>query len=139
MFRRKLYHHKSHEYGSYIIKGAYTNQPFPLNGSQLNKGYLVPNLPEYACVELPMTVDKDGFHSIPFKAIPEELAALNRTNINIQTMAIRAAHERKMEYVYMAVALDPHTSSEMTLDNIIKMCDEMYTEHHKGGWMPDYN
>ena len=47
--------------------------------------------------------------------MPEELAFLNRTNINVQMMTILAAKERKMEYVYMAAALDPHTSAELTV------------------------
>jgi alpha-galactosidase len=54
-------------------------------------------------------------------------------------MTIKAAKERKMEYVYMAVALDPHTSSEMTLDNIKAMCDELYAQHRKDGFMPEYS
>lgn len=138
MFRKKLMHFKSHEYGSYIIAAAHTGKPFKFNGSILNKGYMVPNLPEYACVEIPMTVTSSGFEAVPFKRIPDELAALNRTNINVQTMAIRAAHERRMDYVYMAAALDPHTSSELTVDQIKSLCDDLYNEHRKSGWMPEY-
>lgn len=138
-FKKKLRHRKTHEFGSYIIKGAHTGEGYLFNGSILNKGGIIGNLPESACVEVPVTAYKKGFSAEKFGTIPEELAALNRTNISVQLMTIKAAKERKKEYIYMAAALDPHTSSEMTLDNIIKMCDELYEEHHKGGWMPLYS
>lgn len=138
MFKKKLSHHKTHEFGSYIIAGAYLNKPYTFNGSVSNND-IITNLPPFACVEVPVTVDKNGFNTPKFGMIPEELAALNRTNIDVQAMTILAAKERKMEYVYMAAALDPHTSSELTIDNIIKMCDELYAKHYKDGYMPVYN
>ncbi len=137
--KKKLKHHKTHEFGSFIIKGAYSNEGFKFNGSVLNHGGIISNLPEFACVEVPVTAYRDGFKVEKFGSIPEELAALNRTNIAVQAMTIKAAKERKKEYIYMAVALDPHTSSELNIDQIISLCDELYEEHHKGGWMPEYN
>jgi len=138
-FKKKLRHFKTKEFGSYIIKGAHTNKPFTFAGSVLNTSKLIPNLPPYAAVEIPLTVDKNGFDAQPFARLPEELAALNRTNINTQAMTVLAAKERRMDYVYMAVALDPHTSSEMSIDNIIAMCDELYAQHRKDGFMPEYS
>ena len=67
--------------------------------------------------------------------MPEQLAALNRTNINPQLMMIRAARERKKEYVYMAAYLDPHTSAELSLDDIKALCDDLIAAH--GKWLPD--
>ncbi len=138
MFKRKQKHNKSKEYGSRIIQGAHTNKKYSFGGSMLNDKKTISNLPPYACIEVPMTVDANGFAAEDFGRIPDEQAALNRTNINPQEMAIRAAKERRMDYVYMAVALDPHTSSEMLLEDIIKMCDELYDFHHGDGWMPEY-
>lgn len=136
--KKKLRHKKTHEFGSFIVKGAYKDEPFVFNGSVLNTGNIISNLPESACVEVPLTVSAKGFSVEKFGSIPEELAALNRTNISVQLMTIKAAKERKMEYIYMAAALDPHTSSELTVDKIKSMCDELYEEHRKGGWMPEY-
>ncbi len=138
-FKRRLSHRKTHEFGSYIIKAAVENKPYKFNGSVLNKGGIISNLPDYACVEVPLIVDRDGFHVEKFGRLPEELAFLNRTNINVQMMTILAAKERKMEYVYMAAALDPHTSAELTVDRIKALCDDLYEAHHRGGWMPSYN
>ncbi len=138
MLKKKLKHRKTHEFGSFIIKSAHTGVPYEFGGSLVNREGFIPNLPPYACVEIPMTAYREGFKAERFGRLPEELACLNRTNINAQAMAILAAKERRMDYVYMAVAFDPHTSSEMTLDKIIEMCDEMYREHHAGGWMPEY-
>ena len=138
MFRRKLFHIKTHEYGSYIITAAHTGKPFKFNGSILNSGIMIPNLPQYACVEIPMTVSEKGFSAPPFKRLPDELAALNRTNINVQTLTMLAAHERRMDYVYMAAAMDPHTSSELTIDQIIALCDELFEAHYNDGYLPEY-
>ena len=137
-FKKKLSHKKTHEFGSFIIKGAYTDEGFELNGSVLNREGLIPNLPQDACVEVPVVAKREGFVTKPFGEIPEELAALNRTNISVQLMTIQAAYHKNMEYIYMAAALDPHTSSELTVDKIKTLCDELYNEHYKGGWLPKY-
>ena len=69
--------------------------------------------------------------------LPEQCAALNRTNINVQLMTIEAARTLKKDAVYQAVMLDPHTAAELTIDEIVAMCDELF-EAHKG-WMPEYH
>ena len=68
--------------------------------------------------------------------LPEQCAALNRTNINVQLMTIEAARSRKKEDIYRAVMLDPHTAAELSIDDIVAMCDEMIEAH--GDWMPEY-
>ena len=69
--------------------------------------------------------------------LPEQCAALNRTNINVQLMTIQAARTLKKDDIYRAVMLDPHTSAELSIDDIVAMCDELI-EAHKG-WMPAYH
>lgn len=137
--KKKLSHHKSKEFGSRIIEGAYTNKGFEFNGSCLNTDKIISNLPSFACIEVPMVAKKEGFIVDNFGEIPEHLAAINKTNINIQYMTILAAKHRSMHYVYLAAALDPHTSSELTIDEIMSMCDDLYNEHYKGGWLPKYS
>ena len=61
--------------------------------------------------------------------LPEQLAALNRTNINVQFLTIEAAFTGSRETVYHAAMLDPHTGSELTLDQIRSLCDDLIEAH----------
>lgn len=128
-------HHKSREYAASIIKAMITDQPFRVHGNVLNTG-LITNLPENACVEVPCLVDRNGIQPCYIGDLPEQCAALNRTNINVQNLVIQAARTKKKEYVYMAAYLDPHTAAELSLDDIKNMCDDLF-EAHKD-WLPEY-
>ena len=99
----------------------------------LNTG-LITNLPREACVEVPCLVDASGVTPTYVGDLPEQLAALNRTNINVQLLTIEAFVTGKKEHVYHAAFLDPHTSAELTLDEIRALCDDMIAAH--GDWLP---
>lgn len=132
----QLTHTRSHEYGSRIIEAMETNIPFKFGGNVLNTGRLISNLPENACVEVPCVVDRSGILPVYIGDIPEQLAALNRTNINTQLLTIEAAITGKRESVYQAAMLDPHTAAELSMDDIIAMCDELIEAH--GDWLPQF-
>jgi alpha-galactosidase len=63
---------------------------------------------------------------------------MNMTNINPQLLTIEAAVTKKKEHIYQAAMLEPHTSSELSIDDIIKMCDELYDAHTNAGY-PIFN
>ena len=67
--------------------------------------------------------------------LPEQCAALNRTNINTQLVTLEAVFHRARDAVYQAALLDPHTSAELSIDDTRKMCDEMLKalDHWHGG------
>ena len=132
---KKIEHIRSNEYASRIIEAIVTDHPYRFNGNVINNG-LIENLPKEACVEVPCFVDKNGVSACGVGRLPEQLAALNRTNINVQLMAIEAYQSRKMEDIYRAAYLDPHTASELSMDEIRSMCDELVAAH--GGWMPAF-
>lgn len=125
-----LNHDRTHEYGSYIIDAIKTNKPVSINGNILNTN-LITNLPNNAIVEVPCLVDGNGIQGTFVGNLPEQCAALNRTNINVQLLTLEASFTLKKEYIYQAAILDPHTSSELTLDEIINMCDELIAAHGK--------
>ena len=81
-------------------------------------------------------VDKSGVMPVYIGDLPEQCAAMNRTNIGVQLMTIEAAVTRKKEAIYQAAMLDPHTAAELSIDDIVAMCDELI-EAHKG-WLPEY-
>ena len=122
---RSLTHVRSNEYASYIMDAVVTNKPFEIAGNLPNAGGLVSNLPEDACVEVPCLVSAGGVQPVRFGPLPPQCAALNRTNINMQLLATEAALTGRKEHVYHAAMLDPHTSAELSLDDIVSMCDEM--------------
>jgi alpha-galactosidase len=62
-------------------------------------------------------------------ALPSQLAALNRTNINVQELAVQAVLEKDREAAVHAVMLDPLTAASLPLDRIRDMFDEMWTGH----------
>ena len=128
-----IVHEKSREYASRIIKAIVTDTPYKMNGNVINTN-LIDNLPKEACVEVPCLVDRSGITPCHVGKLPEQLAALNRTNINVQLMTIEAYRSKKKDDVYMAAYLDPHTSAELSMDDIKNMCDDLIDAH--GDWLP---
>ncbi|MNM90220.1 Alpha-galactosidase [compost metagenome] len=132
---QELKHERSHEYASYIMEAIETDVPFKIGGNVMNSG-LIPNLPAEACVEVPCLVDASGVTPTYVGNLPPQCAALNRTNINTQLLTIEAAITGKKEHIYHAAMLDPHTSAELSIDDMIAMCDDLIEAH--GDWLPAY-
>ena len=131
-----LTHERSHEYASYIFEAMETNKPFKIGGNVMNTGGLIANLPREACVEVPCLVDASGVTPTYVGNLPPQLAALNRTNINTQLLTIEAAMTGKKEHIYHAALLDPHTSAELSIDDIVSLCDDLIEAH--GDWLPKF-
>ncbi|MEK3715177.1 alpha-glucosidase/alpha-galactosidase [Paenibacillus sp. FSL R7-0333] len=130
-----LTHERSHEYASYILEAMETDVPFKIGGNVMNTG-LITNLPREACVEVPCLVDRSGVTPTFVGDLPPQCAALNRTNINTQLLTIEAAMTRKKDHIYHAAMLDPHTAAELSMDDIVSMCDDLIAAH--GEWLPKY-
>jgi alpha-galactosidase len=124
----QLTHQRTTEYGSYVIEAMETDVPFRIGGNVLNTG-LIPNLPSRAVVEVPCLVDRNGVRGCYVGDLPEPLAALNCTNVNVQLLTIEAALTGNRDRVYQAAMLDPHTSAELTLDQIRALCDDLIDAH----------
>lgn len=131
--RRSGRPHHSGEYGSLIVHAMETGQPQVIYGNVMNEG-LIDNLPMGCCVEVPCLVDRAGVQPTRIGALPPHLAALMRTNVNVQELAVKAAVERRRDYVYYAAMLDPHTAAELTLDEITALVDDLLAAH--GDWVP---
>ena len=127
---------RSNEYASRIMQAIVTGNPYKIGGNVLNNG-LITNLPAEACVEVPCLVDAYGVHGCHVGALPVQCAAMNMTNINVQLLTIEAARTLKKEHIYQAAMLDPHTGSELDIDTIKKMVDDLIEAH--GDYLPKYN
>ena len=125
---------RSLEYGTTIIHSIETGTPSRINGNVKNNG-LITNLLEGCCVEIPCLVDKKGISPCYVGDLPPQCAALNRTNINLQELAVRGIVEKDKTKIFQSILLDPLTSAILTIDETRQMVDEMFkaeTEYLKG-------
>ena len=129
-------HTRTTEYASYIMEAIVTDIPYKIGGNVINNG-LIPNLPAEACVEVACLVNKNGIQPCVQKPLPLQLAAMNSAMIGVQLLTIEAAVTQKKETIYQAAMLDPHTSSELSIDEIIRLCDDLIEAH--GSYLPKYH
>ena len=126
-------HERSPEYASRIIEAIVTNTPYKLGGNVLNTG-LITNLPSMATVEVPCIADGCGITPCYVGDLPVQLAAMNSSNIYPQLLAVEAAVTGSRETLYQAAMMDPHTAAELSIDDIVAMCDELLEAHKNAGF-----
>ena len=126
-------HERSREYGSRIIEAMITNTPYKIGGNVLNTG-LITNLPTAATVEVPCLVDANGITPTVVGDLPTQLAAMNSSNIYPQLLTVEAAVENSREKLYQAAMMEPHTAAELSIDDIVLMCDELLEAHKNAGF-----
>jgi alpha-galactosidase len=119
---------RSVEYGSLIIHSCETGQPRVIYGNVPNQG-IIDNLPSGCCVEVPCLVDKNGIQPTKIGALPLQLAAMMRTNINVQELTVEAILTGNRQHVYHAAMLDPHTAAELDLQQIKNLVDDLLDAH----------
>lgn len=132
---KELTHKRTGEYASYIIEAMETGVPYTFGGNVLNTG-LITNLPSDCCVEVTCLADKNGVTPGFVGDLPIQLAALNRTNINVQQLTVEAVLTGNRDYIYHAAMLDPHTSSELSIEEIKNLVDDLIKAH--GDWLPKF-
>jgi alpha-galactosidase len=125
---KRLTAERSEEYACRIIEAMETGRPTVINANVPNTG-LIDNLLDQSCVEVPVLIDKLGFHPMAVGEIPGQLAALSRSNQAVQQMATQAILDGDREAAFHAIALDPLTSAVLSLSEIREMFDEMWTAH----------
>ena len=126
-------HTRSREYASRIMEAIWTGKPYSIGGNVINNG-VIPNLPHEACVEVRCLVDGEGIHPTYAGSLPTQLAAMNSSNIYCQMLTIEAANECSKEKIYQAAMMDPHTAAELSTDEIVSLCDELFEAHEKAGF-----
>jgi len=127
---------RSNEYASFIMDGIANNKEVTINANVMNNDY-IDNLPSNCCVEVPCIINSDGYTPQKFGRLPEHLAALMRTNVNVQILMAEAAITKKREHIYHAALLDPLTASNLTIDEIYSMTDKMIEAHKE--FLPEYH
>jgi alpha-galactosidase len=123
----------SFEYAATIIRSIETGKPRVIYGNVANTG-LIDDLPTGCTVEVPCLVDGTGVRPTRVGPLPPQLASLMRTNINVQQLTVEAALTGRVEHVYHAAMLDPHTAAELSLEQIHDLVDALIAAH--GDWIP---
>lgn len=126
---------ETHEYASTIINSVWTGTPSVIHGNVRNSD-LITNLPDGCAVEVACLVDRNGIQPIHVGDIPVQLAAVMQSNITVQGLVVEAMMEQKLEHVYHAAMMDPHTAAELDLDQIWTMTTEMLQAH--SDWLPSW-
>lgn len=126
---------RSVEYGGQIIHSMVSGMPRVVYGNVRNHN-LIDNLPQGCAVEVPCVVDANGVQPTRVGALPIQLAALMRTNVNVQELVVAAITQQKREHVYHAAMLDPHTAAVLDLEQIRAMVDELLLAHRN--FLPEY-
>jgi alpha-galactosidase len=119
---------RSTEYAATIINSMVTGEPSVVYGNVANTG-LIPALPEGTCVEVPCVVERNGLRPTQVLDYPPQLAALNRTYVNVVEMTVRAVLDERPGYVRVAALLDPNASATLTLEQVDALCDELTAAH----------
>jgi alpha-galactosidase len=126
---------RGHEYAAYIINALRGGELFKFNGNVPNTN-LIPNLPQGACVEVPVLVDKTGFHPLYVGDLPESVALLTRLSSGIEEMAIHATLTGDPTLIYRAICHDPLTAAVLSLAEIREMVNEMF--HQNRAYLPQF-
>jgi alpha-galactosidase len=119
---------RGHEYAASIINAWKGGEIFWFNGNVPNTG-IITNLPEGACVEVPVYVDRGGFHSVHVGPLPPQCVALNHVSVMVEEMAVEAALTGNPRLVFQAIAYDPLSAAVLSLAEIKDMVNEMLQQN----------
>jgi alpha-galactosidase len=126
---------RGHEYAASIISAYMGGDPFEFNGNVPNRG-VIPNLPEGACVEVPVVANRRGLNTIHVGPLPPQLAALNNISVAVEEMAVEAALTGDPHLAFQSVAYDPLTASVLSLAEIRKMVGDMLKKNR--AYLPQF-
>jgi len=118
------------EYAASIINAYLGGDMFKFNGNVPNTG-LITNLPEGACVEVPVVANRRGFNPIHVGALPPQCATLNKVSVDIEMMTVEAVLSGDPSLVYYACAYDPLTAAVLSLAETKKMVREMLAKNRR--------
>jgi len=116
---------RGHEYAAYILNALEGGEPFQYNGNTANKGYIT-NLPQDACVEVPVWASRKGLEPVSVGALPAQCAVLTSLTSQTEEMAVEGTLSGDPRLIYQAIAHDPLTASVLSLREIKDMVNEMF-------------
>lgn len=125
------------EHCSRVINAVVTDTPFLFNGNVHNQGgSIISNLPGDCCVEVPCVATRTGIHPTVIGDLPPQIAAMIRTNVNVQDLIVEAVLEENVDHLYHAALFDPNSAASATIPQIRACVDEMRQAQKE--WLPPY-
>jgi alpha-galactosidase len=116
---------RGHEYAAYIMHAMLGGEPFQYNGNVPNRN-LISNLPQDACVEVPVWASRKGLEAVAVGALPPHIAAFTGLLSQIEEMAVEATLTGNRRLIYQAVALSPLSAAVLSLAEIQQMVDDLF-------------
>jgi alpha-galactosidase len=123
------------EYAAYIMNALQGGDIFTFNGNVPNTD-LITNLPQNACVEVPVYVDRSGFRPVHVGALPPQCVTLTHVSVMVEEMAVEAALTGNPRLVFQAICHDPLTAAVLSLAEIKTMVNEMLRQNQP--WLPQF-
>ena len=109
---------------------------YKFNGNVRNYG-LIDNLPEGACVEVPVLASRNGLEPIHVGKIPDAVLPLMSLTAQIEEMVVRASLDDDPELVYQAMIYDPLASASLDLREIRALTDDLFA--FSKPWLPQFS
>ena len=116
---------RGHEYAAYIMNAMEGGEPFQFNGNVPNKN-LISNLPQNACVEVPVWVSRKGLEPVAVGALPPAVGAFTNLLAQIEEMAVEGILTKNKRLIYQAVALSPLSAAVLSLAEIQDMVNDLF-------------
>ncbi len=116
---------RGHEYAAYIMNAMQGGEPFRYNGNVPNTN-LISNLPQNACVEVPVWASREGLEPVSVGALPAPIAAFTGLLSQIEEMTVEAALTGNRRLIYQAVALSPLSAAVLSLAEIQQMVNDLF-------------
>ncbi|MDR2375009.1 MAG: alpha-galactosidase [Treponema sp.] len=120
---------RGHEYAAYIFNAVFGDKSlYKFNGNVLNNG-LIDNLPQGACVEVPVLASSHGLEAVKIGKLPDQLAALVHTSSICEELAVEASLQGDPRKVCQAIAFDPLSSAVLGIQEIKEMTAKMFRQN----------
>lgn len=126
---------RGNEYASSIINAWTGGELYTFNGNVPNHG-VVTNLPQGACVEVPVMARRRRLQTIHVGDLPKPVLSLTALTANNEMMAVEGALKKDANLVLQSIMHDPLTAAVLSLDEIKKMTAEMFAANKE--FLPDY-
>ena len=113
----------SGERGGAAIGGVLHNKRRVLESGVVPNRGTIPNLPYHAAVEVPVMADAAGIHPISLGPLPDAVAKLLHTPVQVHELAVEAAVHASKEIALQTLLIDPVVNSA---DAAVKLLDELW-------------
>lgn len=127
---------RGYEYAADIIEAHIFNTPKMIYASVLNTN-LIPNLPHTGVVEVGVIVDNRGYTPTYFGNLPEQVAALCRSNMAVFELCVDGIINHNRESVIHSMMVDPLSAAVCSPAEIRSMAEELFVAEKKyiPAWM----